>query len=518
MVLISGVVYVVSFLLLQALSRYREFAADRGSAIITGRPSALILGAAEDRGNDGSDPAARPPRRHRASWPPSTSSRRRSSRPWRRCSPPTRRSRPGSRRCPVRVPAPGHRPLGARRPGMGFLDILTGRRKLAGPAPDRLFAISTAYVTFETGLEITSRGTAAIVFQPLATADFSSIVRETEEVVRATASDSATTVENSTTATASAGWCCAAATSTDLVVGINAVSERAPGRRLRRAAAVLGVRLPRWAERALYWIYNYKRGFFYPFVPPAARSSATTSASLSSRPRRATSFRSSRSSADGSRCGVSPSDQCKVGVGVLPNGVATAYRCARLRNPGQLRLKQSLTFLQRRLGRARAIRNGQGDTLRILILGGDGFCGWPTTLHLSASGHDVAIVDNLARRKADVELEAESLTPITPIGTRLAAWRELTGREIPFHHFNVAENYRVTARPPQRVAARGGRAFRRAARRAVLDEELAGTSATRSTTTSTRPTTCSPRWSRPSSTSTSSTSARWASTATAPPA
>jgi UDP-sulfoquinovose synthase len=80
--------------------------------------------------------------------------------------------------------------------------------------------------------------------------------------------------------------------------------------------------------------------------------------------------------------------------------------------------------------------------LRILILGGDGFCGWPTSLHLSASGHDVAIVDNLARRKADVELEAESLTPIQPLGTRLATWRELTGREIPFHRFNVAENYR----------------------------------------------------------------------------
>jgi UDP-sulfoquinovose synthase len=80
--------------------------------------------------------------------------------------------------------------------------------------------------------------------------------------------------------------------------------------------------------------------------------------------------------------------------------------------------------------------------LRILILGGDGFCGWPTSLHLSACGHDVAIVDNLARRNADVELEADSLTPIQPIGTRLAAWRELTGREIPFHRLNVAEDYR----------------------------------------------------------------------------
>ena len=80
--------------------------------------------------------------------------------------------------------------------------------------------------------------------------------------------------------------------------------------------------------------------------------------------------------------------------------------------------------------------------MRILILGGDGFCGWPTSLHLSASGHDIAIVDNLARRNADVELEADSLTPIQPLGTRLEGWREITGREIPFHRLNVAEDYR----------------------------------------------------------------------------
>jgi UDP-sulfoquinovose synthase len=81
--------------------------------------------------------------------------------------------------------------------------------------------------------------------------------------------------------------------------------------------------------------------------------------------------------------------------------------------------------------------------LRILILGGDGFCGWPTSLHLSAQGHDVAIVDNLVRRNADIELEVDSLTPITPIGTRLKAWHELTGNDIPFHRFDVAENYQV---------------------------------------------------------------------------
>jgi UDP-sulfoquinovose synthase len=79
--------------------------------------------------------------------------------------------------------------------------------------------------------------------------------------------------------------------------------------------------------------------------------------------------------------------------------------------------------------------------LRILILGGDGFCGWPTSLHLSAQGHEVAIVDNLARRNMDIELEADSLTPISPIGTRLAAWQEATGTEIPFYRLDVSENY-----------------------------------------------------------------------------
>jgi UDP-sulfoquinovose synthase len=79
--------------------------------------------------------------------------------------------------------------------------------------------------------------------------------------------------------------------------------------------------------------------------------------------------------------------------------------------------------------------------VKILVLGGDGFCGWPTSLHLSAGGHDVVIVDNFARRSADIELEAESLTPIRPMGVRRAAWRELTGREIGFHRLNVARDY-----------------------------------------------------------------------------
>ncbi len=79
--------------------------------------------------------------------------------------------------------------------------------------------------------------------------------------------------------------------------------------------------------------------------------------------------------------------------------------------------------------------------MRVLILGGDGFCGWPTALHLSNNGHDVAIVDDLSRRNIDNELEVSSLTPIAPMGTRLQAWKEVSGKEITFHRYSVAENY-----------------------------------------------------------------------------
>ena len=79
--------------------------------------------------------------------------------------------------------------------------------------------------------------------------------------------------------------------------------------------------------------------------------------------------------------------------------------------------------------------------MRILVLGGDGFCGWPTALHLSASGHDVVIVDNLVRRKMDVELEVDSLTPIKPLGVRAERWRELTGKEISWVSLDVAQAF-----------------------------------------------------------------------------
>ncbi len=79
--------------------------------------------------------------------------------------------------------------------------------------------------------------------------------------------------------------------------------------------------------------------------------------------------------------------------------------------------------------------------MKVFVLGGDGFCGWPTSLHLSNLGHEVVILDNLSRRNIDNELEAGSLTPIRPMGERLRAWEELTGKKIRFQLLDIAQNY-----------------------------------------------------------------------------
>src|SRR5713226_8175492 len=79
--------------------------------------------------------------------------------------------------------------------------------------------------------------------------------------------------------------------------------------------------------------------------------------------------------------------------------------------------------------------------MKIIVFGGDGFCGWPTALHLSSLGHDIVIVDNLSRRDIDNELETNSLTPISTMSVRIKAWKEITGNKIEFLNFDIAKEY-----------------------------------------------------------------------------
>jgi hypothetical protein len=151
---------------------------------------------------------------------------------------------------------------------VGFLDALLGRRKAAPPAArDRLFAISTAYVTLDSSHDVHSRGVAAIVFQALATADFAGIVKDMEEVVRSTGEETGTTVETTDDSFGYRWMIMRDSEVEDLVVAINAVNEAIAmgGYGDRVLAAVFS--FEDGQKRPVYFIYNVKRGSWYPFVP-----------------------------------------------------------------------------------------------------------------------------------------------------------------------------------------------------------------------------------------------------------
>jgi len=79
--------------------------------------------------------------------------------------------------------------------------------------------------------------------------------------------------------------------------------------------------------------------------------------------------------------------------------------------------------------------------VKVIVLGGDGFCGWPCAVNLAEQNHDVIIVDNLSRRKIDIDLEVESLTPIASLTERLSAWAELGGKPMKFINMDISKQY-----------------------------------------------------------------------------
>jgi len=79
--------------------------------------------------------------------------------------------------------------------------------------------------------------------------------------------------------------------------------------------------------------------------------------------------------------------------------------------------------------------------VKVIVLGGDGFCGWPCAVNLAEQNHDVIIVDNLSRRKIDIDLEVESLTPIASITERLSAWEETGGKPMRFLNMDISKQY-----------------------------------------------------------------------------
>ena len=167
---------------------------------------------------------------------------------------------------------------------MGFFDaVLGGRKKLKAPAPDRLFAMTTAYVTMQTALNIESTGAAGIVFQPLATADFEGILKDAQELLTGMAEEHGATLESSDDEFGYRWIILRDPDFDDLVVSLNTISTelQAGGYGDRLLCAVFSfedgnakhsasVPNPSGTGR-VYLIYNYKRGSFYPFVPAAGQ-------------------------------------------------------------------------------------------------------------------------------------------------------------------------------------------------------------------------------------------------------
>ncbi len=150
---------------------------------------------------------------------------------------------------------------------MGFFDaLLGGKRKLKTAAPDRLFAMTTAYVTMQTAHGITSTGAAGIVFQPLDTADFGQILKDAEELVHGTAEETGSTLESANDEYGYRWIILRDPDFDDLVVSLNTLSTELQGGGYgdRLLAAVFSFDDK---GKRLYFIYNFKRGAYYPFVP-----------------------------------------------------------------------------------------------------------------------------------------------------------------------------------------------------------------------------------------------------------
>jgi len=153
---------------------------------------------------------------------------------------------------------------------MGLLSIFTGRSQVKPPAArERLFALSTAYITLDTSYGIVSAGVAGIAVQALATAEFTAMLKDTEEVVSATGGELGAKVETHDDDYGFRWVIVRTEKVEDLVVAINGVSSsvEAAGYGERLLCAVFAFKDASGAQ--INFIYNYKRGSWYPFVPAA---------------------------------------------------------------------------------------------------------------------------------------------------------------------------------------------------------------------------------------------------------
>ena len=149
---------------------------------------------------------------------------------------------------------------------MGLTDVLFGRKKLKGPAGDRLFALTTAAVTLDVSCGLKPAGVGAAVFKPLSAGEFAQADKDTEELLQSVASSSGSRLERKKD---SFGFEWVVVRDTDLEDQVTAVytiakelTDRGFGGQLLAAAFRF-----EGGEHPVYWIYGFKTGTFWPFVP-----------------------------------------------------------------------------------------------------------------------------------------------------------------------------------------------------------------------------------------------------------
>lgn len=155
---------------------------------------------------------------------------------------------------------------------MGLGDVLFGRKKLKGPARDRLFALTTAAVTLNVECGMTPAGAAAVVFKPLSAGDFTRVEQDVQQLLEGLAAQNASKLEQKTD---SFGFQWVIVRDPDLEDQVQSVYSVAQGLTEQGFGAQLLAAAFKFEDG--YWIYGFKTGTFWPFVPtgePQGRNNA----------------------------------------------------------------------------------------------------------------------------------------------------------------------------------------------------------------------------------------------------
>jgi len=151
---------------------------------------------------------------------------------------------------------------------MGLRDILSGRKQLKGPAPERLFALSTAAVTLDVECGLKFGGAGAVVYKPLSAGEFAAVEDDIGGLLRAAAKESGTEVESKNDEFGFEWLIVRDKDLEDVVTSVHAAASELESRGFGAQLLAAVFRFDgRREEKPVYWVYGYKTGSFWPFVP-----------------------------------------------------------------------------------------------------------------------------------------------------------------------------------------------------------------------------------------------------------